>query len=1851
MDVDDRLEVKVVAGRSLCEVPGGLANPYCVVKVGDQFEQTAIMARTLNPKWGDAALTMVFNELVENGIEWIVVSVMHKDMSGGRDMPVGVCKVPLVTVLNAPGTPIEEWVPIQHVPGMPSQPPSDSALKLSLTYFIGSDGTIPNPDDFIDDEKETRPPNMLVCTIGKARKLRAPPGKAACDSYITVSVAGSKSSTRTINNTNMPKFDDTFQMPVSDGEATIVLKCKARSGISKKTIGVCKIPMVEIAACGDEGLSKWCSLQPEDYTMDTEERGEVEVRFIWKHDKKYRRSLAGMLSGIGGLFAAGAPKDSQDAEPVKKQAASKNEVSALENFMLEEEEVKLSPKEMEEIEQQRRDRVQMAEGQLMQMEKAAEEAIVKPGDYQVQVHIIECRDLKGEDVSGLSDPYVKVSVMGKTRKTRIQKQVANCVYDETLFFNFSQLEKQEVEEAAISIEVKDWDFIGSHDMIGGVNFDMIKVYSQPGHEVYRQWAGLLDAHSSKDNGYQGYVKLSVVVLGPGDAQVFHDAEAEYQEELLKEASGGAGAAALSMQGPTIKKKLNFLVMYIWQADDVPKMDNFTLMGGAGIEAYVKCEFGGQKPIKTSCHHCRGSKQNLNPVWEEELWIPVYEPHFSERITISLWDRDLLSADKPVAHCYFDYKQVVRTPKVEAGGGWFGGVKYTASRPRWVSLYGAPLGMQAKKGFAAIANTMPDEASTYRGRLLVSSEIIETAPKKEKELAHMKEFRFSIKPSMYPAMAKYQLRAAVILGSEIPLFSFPNAQGASQMKVVVSVGVHRLEFPFKPNNKGTVVWNTTLIDKNLEFPADLMQLPDLIVYLVRGPPATSSVSFARIPAARLIAEQFSGVPFWQTLQRDKCRDSSTMSSIDLNSNPGAVLLRLGFGLNDDSREVKWDDLDGKKLGDVKPYCLRVHIFQGRGLPASDDNGLLDPYVKVRFCGRKKKTKCASETTSPLFYETLEFHELLPADLNYAPDVILQVWDKDFGPKSNTAMAQLRIPPGDVQLSKHEGSPRPTPTWMRLTDIGGSPVAGELLVSMQLIVKRELGEKFNKAPDIKPLCRQAWVEIICVGVRNLKPFGQPGMNSIREPFVKMVIPGVDEPNIYQTNPSRTPRGRDANFISHTYMTLELPENPVFAPMMDIKVYDTRASGLSKPLIGACAIPLDVKMPWNSEGYVAPLSDLFDESEAFKRAEAEQKAREDAIRKRQEEEDKEDEEEGAEDEEDEDDDDDGDNVEDALLPELERRADATDAKDTGTGAFEAGSLADLPMVHEDAVFAERLMKEAVDIEEGGTGGAPNKSWWDAAEGALGDQLGDLGLNSGPEEYSLNDLPINFPTTWSNAEYLTGREWWLAKGGGSLEEYLRTKPFEGYQVYRGKFNPDPSKSTLRPVGMLKAIIRVLDSDPREAEDEFISMRALETKRYAVRVYVIKASSLQPKDASGTSDPFLRVKLGQTVIEHTKLYQSKTLNPDFFQVFEFHTHLPGPSLMKIQVKDYNSFRDMKSHQLIGETLIDLEDRWFHKSWQELDKGSEPYHGMRPVEARPLMQYGTSTQQGQLQLWVEVLPITVARTIPPTKMEGPEPTEFEIRVIIWKSEEVPNMDGETSDLYVKVWTQGSKKLETDTHWRCRQGKGSWNYRMKFPVTLPMKQPEYARLMIQMWEQDIVSSDDIVGESSLDMYRWMMLAYQEHRRVNIFQEINDAIKRKKAMDAGLEDEEDAADDSGSVVEGSEGGEGDAGDEEMGMAGGEQDATGEEKTGDAEEGGVPATDEGEDKPLLDKEDGGADDDDDDDAAPPKRDDSGDAAAMIKQMKELAGIGELDSSAQWCVFFSGMFCVARTRLTVCDVLSGCL
>lgn len=87
-------------------------------------------------------------------------------------------------------------------------------------------------------------------------------------------------------------------------------------------------------------------------------------------------------------------------------------------------------------------------------------------------------------------------------------------------------------------------------------------------------------------------------------------------------------------------------------------------------------------------------------------------------------------------------------------------------------------------------------------------------------------------------------------------------------------------------------------------------------------------------------------------------------------------------------------------------------------------------------------------------------------------------------------------------------------------------------------------------------------------------------------------------------------------------------------------------------------------------------------------------------------------------------------------------------------------------------------------------------------------------------------------------------------------------------------------------------------------------------------------------------------------------------------------------------------------------------------------------------------------------------------------------MIIWECRDVTIKDTITNqnDLYVtgRLDVPGSKlkALHTDTHLRSKKGKGSFNWRMKFPVTLPVAEPRFS---LQIWDKDFFSANDSICE--------------------------------------------------------------------------------------------------------------------------------------------------------------------------------
>jgi len=1369
--------------------------------------------------------------------------------------------------------------------------------------------------------------------------------------------------------------------------------------------------------------------------------------------------------------------------------------------------LKLSSKEQEELLSKREAQAAMASHHLEKLELRSH--VMLPGDYQMQVHIIECRDLKGGNSNGLCDAYARVRVMGRIKKTRVIRKVSGCVFDDTLYFNFTGLTCSAIEEAGIELQVYDFDAFLAHKLIGMATFDARSIHALPNHEFYRKWVGLINNKARDSSGYHGFIKVSLTILGPGDEQLSHDLDAEYQKELAEEADQSSGFGIVALEGPNIDVKTTFLVVFVWEARDLSVMDSTHLFSSARVEAYVRVDFSGMQAM-TSVVSVLG-RANLAPEFNEELWLPITEPTETRRISVGLWNYSAHTQDRPIAHVYFDLDDVRHSGDLRTSQGLFGWAfaktsNYMGPRPRWHCLYGAPAGIQGKRG--ALQNRYGEEASTYRGQLLLSMEILTNPPSNLKHTARRTAFRFKPTLGLTPPTAKYHLRALALMGSEIPQFRSAGIRTTTKMRLVISIGNHELNYGWEQNKRGVVVWNKLLTLKAIRLPVLIEEIPDVCVYLVRGPPKVSTVCFSRIPAARVLQQQFRGGPYWEMLKPEPS-GTTYPSGMMLDMNPGAILLKLGFGLSEDAMDpaFSWPEVElMKKVEERTPFCLRVYIYQAKDLPASDENGLLDPYIKVRFCGKKEKTRVHSTTTSPLFYETLEFHEMLPVDIRFGPDIIVQVWDRDIF-SSRTPKALLRLPLTKCPVLSSESSKPPLPTWHKLTTVGAVPLSSAILMSAALIRKRDLAERFSRSGSITPQMRQAWVEVTCVGVRQLKAHR---LRTPQAPYVRIDVPAPNERGTnVKTRSSSVPCGRNANFLERKIMAVEMPENALYAQHMDLRVYDAHiglSTGLQNPLVGACSIDLATKMPWNSEDFVPPQMELFSDSDLWRQKEEKQQDSnlrtqaefpegiielgtgkfaadvdlgfcENGYRE----------------------------IECDDYHELERRDDefaAFTSGDAGTGAFNQLTLSGLPMIYEDVVYMREQDQLAQNISREGR----PMTFLDAVDSQISSAA--EALTSLETSYKLSELPISFPSQWAAADYIEGREWWTEQNGRELENYLRNKPFESYKVFRGKYHQNAAKSTLRCVGVFKGILRILDANPAFEEKPFFPMRVLASSAYTVRLYVIRGMNLQPVDGN-SSDPYLRVKLGSDVEDRKSSHCTRTLKPDFYDTFEFHTVLPGPSTLKIQVKEWN--RIYPVHEIIGQTEIDLEDRWFHSEWQKLDSLRKAgMNKLKPIEIRNLHKDTSPLVQGQLHLWLEIRPESETHREPPVELRGPEKRKFEVRVICWKSKDVPF---EMGDYFAEFWIGEYRKQKTDVHWRCRNGQGSWNWRIKIPVELPLDSPEKGRLVVQLWDQDIIKWNEVVGDAQIDLYRWFLKAYHEKRAINIFKDINEAIARKQSLRSG------------------------------------------------------------------------------------------------------------------------------------------
>ena len=254
------------------------------------------------------------------------------------------------------------------------------------------------------------------------------------------------------------------------------------------------------------------------------------------------------------------------------------------------------------------------------------------------------------------------------------------------------------------------------------------------------------------------------------------------------------------------------------------------------------------------------------------------------------------------------------------------------------------------------------------------------------------------------------------------------------------------------------------------------------------------------------------------------------------------------------------------------------------------------------------------------------------------------------------------------------------------------------------------------------------------------------------------------------------------------------------------------------------------------------------------------------------------------------------------------------------------------------------------------------------------------------------------------------------------------------------------------------------------LGKNVLVKRNVIVRIYILELNNLARRDTFSESDPYIKILLGEELLinEQKKAFKNSK-NCKWYKHYDLKVELPGSSKLRIQVMDYNK---VFSDDLIGETSIDIEDRYFDNRWQALIN--------KPIEVRQLYHPDYEKTQGEISLWLEMFSQNEEYKMEPWNIEPEPKSTLEMRLIVYETEEMENLDIEdTSDIYVMAFIDEKNKGQTDIHYRCSTGKGSFNWRMLIPIEIP--RDKYF-LTIQVFDNDILSKDDFICGGRINLFQ-------------------------------------------------------------------------------------------------------------------------------------------------------------------------
>ncbi|XP_053551406.1 fer-1-like protein 4 [Bombina bombina] len=715
-------------------------------------------------------------------------------------------------------------------------------------------------------------------------------------------------------------------------------------------------------------------------------------------------------------------------------------------------------------------------------------------------------------------------------------------------------------------------------------------------------------------------------------------------------------------------------------------------------------------------------------------------------------------------------------------------------------------------------------------------------------------------------------------------------------------------------------------KNIRFLAKEPQctLPDVLIWMISN---NKRVAYCRIPAQNIL---------YSVVEEEKGKDCGKISTVFFKT-PGSyngqifakaeVYLWLGvtkYAKNCTS-ELPEDfkplyDRAGQLVetpttnppinlsrDDFCYFQLRAHIYQARGILPADDNGLSDPFAKVIFGNQCQTTKVINETLAPMWNELLIYDHLVMDGnrkdlINDPPMIIINIYDQDkFGAPEylGRAFATPIVTLLEDEDSE-EGEPKYTQPALQFFDIfKGNMEAGELIATFELIelnnkkyleptipdyvypkepeFMEEESERFIIPAGIRPVLKEFRIEVLFWGLRDLKRIN---LFEVDQPQVRIECAGkkVESEVIlnYKEFPNFTELVKSVN--------VELPEQVYLHPPLSIFVVEKRAFGRSV-MVGSTVVSHLMKF--------AP-KELEEKNE-----EAEAKIKQKKTM--------------------------------AKLTSMQSVINV-ESEEKATDKFNPLSIVTDPLKKlQKIVKEEELEEERPDPEE--------LDWWSKYYESLREisdqiQVGDDDEDGENEETgdggNLNAASLDVDV---NEEFCNEVE--IVKPKRKMIATLKVynseleNEFENFEdwlhvfsLHKGKaLDDEDGNDDDNFMGKYKGSFYIYPAE--EDTSEFQIMKGVPRNRpvkVLVRIYIVKATNLAPKDPNGKADPYVTVKVGQQEQSSKDRYIPKQLNPVFGEVFELTISFPVESELEISVFDHDM---VGSDDLIGETKLDLENRFY----------------------------------------------------------------------------------------------------------------------------------------------------------------------------------------------------------------------------------------------------------------------------------------------------------------------------------------